>query len=148
MRSVQLCLAMVALVVFIMNPILVGIVAAKTVGLPSGHTIELTQAQVDTMRQQPGVFYSKSIPETLSGQTVVALPGELGGGCIYGDPEALAQAMTNAGAAVGATSATVVGTTTAAVIAGVTVTGIAVGTAAVFATAASSSGATTTPAHP
>ena len=145
MRSVKLCLAIVALAALVMNPFLA---AAKEVALPSGQSIELTQAQVDTMKAQPGVFYSTSNPETLSGQTVVALPGELGGGCIYGTPEALARAMTNAGATVGATSATVVGTTTATVIAGVTVTGIAVGTAAVFATAASSSGATTTPAHP
>ena len=148
MRIIKLCLAMLALVVFIMNPVLVGIAAAKTVGLPSGHTIELTQAQVDTMKAQPGVFYSTSNPDTLSGQTVVALPGELGGGYVYGTPEALAQAMTNAGATVGATSATVVGATTAAVIAGVTVTGVAVGVAATAASAASSSGATTTPAHP
>ena len=145
MRSVNLWLAMVALAGLVMNPFLV---VAKEVALPSGQSIELSQAQVDTMKAQPGVFYSKSVPETLSGQTVVALPGELGGGCIYGTPEALAQAMTNAGATVGATSATVAGATTAAVIAGVTVTGVAVGVAAAVASANSSSGATTTPAHP
>ena len=141
MRSVKLCLAMVALAAFVMNPFLV---AAKDVALPSGQVIELNQSQVDTMKAQPGVFYSKSTPETQSGQAVVTLPGELGGGHLYGTPEALAQAMNKAGATVGATSSTVVSATVGGVIAGVTVTGIAVAGAAAL---ASAGGGTTTPAH-
>jgi hypothetical protein len=133
---------MVALAAFVMNPFLV---AAKDVALPSGQVIELNQAQVDTMKGQAGVFYSKSTPETHSGQAVVTLPGELGGGHLYGTPEALAQAMTNAGATVGATSSTVVGATAAAVIAGATVATVAVVGIGAF---ASAGGGGTAVAHP
>jgi len=138
-----------ALVTFILNPVLAG---AAPVTLPSGKVIELSEAQVATIKSQPGVVFSTAAPETLTNQAVVGLPKELGGGFLYGTPEALAQAFSTAGATVGPPAeafATGGGLSTAAKV------GIAVGAAAVIGGVAAaiagggggSGGGTTTTAH-
>ncbi len=102
-------LLLAAAVAFALNPVVLRVAAAVEVTLPSGQVLELSETQLETIRSQPGVFYSPEHPETLAGQTIVEVPTELGGGFIYGTPAALAQAITKAGAAVGATEETVSG---------------------------------------
>ena len=146
MSKVLLILAMAT---FVLNPVLAG---AAPVTLPSGKVIELSQGQVASIKSQPGVFFSTGAPETLANQAVVGLPNELGGGFLYGTPEALAQAFTTAGAAVGPPAEAFVvggGLSTAAKV------GIAVGAAALIGVGAAalagggggSGGGTTTTAH-
>jgi len=148
-RTVSKVFLILAMVTFVLNPVLAG---AAPVTLPSGKVIELSQGQVATIKSQPGVFFSTAAPETLVNQAVVGLPQELGGGFLYGTPEALAQAFTTAGAAVGPPAEAFVageGLSTAAKI------GIAVGAAAVIGGVAAaiagggggSGGGTTTTAH-
>jgi hypothetical protein len=143
-------LLILATITFAFNPVLAG---AAPVTLPSGKVIELSQGQVATIKSQPGVFFSTGAPETLTNQAVVGLPKELGGGFLYGTPEALAQAFTTAGAAVGPPAeafATAGGLSTAAKV------GIAVGAAAVIGVGAAAlagggggggGGGTTTTSH-
>ena len=88
-----------AVAAFVIHPALVN---AAPVTLPSGKVIELTKEQVETIKSQPGVFFGAQRAEMLGpGEAVVALPAKLGGGFIYGTPEALSQAFATAGAAVG-----------------------------------------------
>jgi hypothetical protein len=148
-RTMSKVFLILAMVTFVLNPVLAG---AAPVTLPSGKVIELSQGQVATIKSQPGVFFSTAAPETLANQAVVGLPQELGGGFLYGTPEALAQAFTTAGAAVGPPAEAFAaggGLSTAAKI------GIAVGAAAVIGGVAAaiagggggSGGGTTTTAH-
>jgi len=109
MNKVRSWLLILAGIAFVLDPVLIGFVNAVEVTLPSGEVLELSDTQVENIKSQPGVFYSPEHPETLAGQTVVELPSELGGGVLYGTPAALAQAITMAGAAVGATEETVGG---------------------------------------
>ena len=109
MNKVRSWLLILAGIAFVLDPVLIGFVNAVEVTLPSGEVLELSDTQLENIKSQPGVFYSPEHPETLAGQTVVELPSELGGGVLYGTPAALAQAITMAGAAVGATEETVGG---------------------------------------
>jgi hypothetical protein len=149
-RTMSKGFLVLAMVTFVLNPVLAG---AAPVTLPSGKVVELSQGQVATIKSQPGVFFSTGAPETLSNQAVVGLPQELGGGFLYGTPEALAQAFATAGAAVGPPAEAFAaggGLSTAAKV-GL----IAVGVAAVVGGAAAalsgggggSGGGTTTTAH-
>jgi len=124
MNKVRSWLLILAGIAFVLDPVLIGFVNATEVTLPSGEVLELSDTQLENIKSQPGVFYSPEHPETLAGQTVVELPSELGGGFLYGTPAALAQAITQAGAAVGATEETVRGPAITAKVVGV-VAGIA-----------------------
>jgi hypothetical protein len=98
-KTARLVLFTVAVTAFVIHPALVN---AAPVTLPSGKVVELTKQQVETIKSQPGVFFGAKRADMLGpGEVVVALPAELGGGVIYGRPEALAQAFATAGAAVG-----------------------------------------------
>ena len=147
MSKVFLILAMVT---FVLNPVLAG---AAPVTLPSGKVVELSQGQVATIKSQSGVFFSTGAPETLVNQAVIGLPKELGGGFLYGTPEALAQAFTTAGAAVGPPAeafATGGGLSTATKV-GIVAVGVAAVVGVIFAAAGGGggggNGGGTTPAH-
>ncbi|UCG20832.1 MAG: hypothetical protein JSU80_14160 [Deltaproteobacteria bacterium] len=74
-------------------------VSAAPVKLPSGIVLDLSQEQVEDIKSQPGVFYGAKRADMLSpGDVVVSLPGELGGGYIYGRPEHLAKGFASVGA--------------------------------------------------
>ena len=74
---------------------------------PSGEAIKLSREQVEIVKKQTGVFYGAEAADMLGpGEVVVALPGELGGGYLYGKPEHLARAFAAAGATVGSVPAT------------------------------------------
>jgi hypothetical protein len=98
-KTVRVLVFALAVTVFVIHPALVN---AAPVTLPSGQVVELTKQQVETIKSQPGVFFGEQRAEMLGpGEVVVPLPAELGGGVIYGLPDALAQAFATAGAAVG-----------------------------------------------
>jgi hypothetical protein len=98
-EPLRVLLFTLAVAAFVIHPTLVH---AAPVTLPSGKVVELTKQQVETIMSQPGVFFGAQRADMLGpGEAVIALPAELGGGFIYGTPEALAQAFTTAGAAVG-----------------------------------------------
>jgi hypothetical protein len=98
-KTVRIVVFTLAVAAFVIHPALVN---AAPVTLPSGKVVELTKQQVATIKSQPGVFFGAQRADMLGpGEAVIALPPELGGGFIYGRPEALAQAFTTAGAAVG-----------------------------------------------
>ena len=141
-----------ALVAFILNPLLAQVARAVEVKLPSGEVLELSESQLEEIRSHPGVFYSADSPEALAGQAVVELPGELGGGFIYGTPSALAQAITEAGAAVGVTgeavSAPISQKTLLWILAGTVVVGGAVAAAAAGGGGGGGNGGNTTPETP
>ena len=74
-------------------------VSAAPVKLPSGIILDLTQEQVDAIKNQPGVFYGAESAEMFSpGDVVLSLPFELGGGYLYGRPEHLASGFSSVGA--------------------------------------------------
>jgi len=81
-------------------------VLAAPVKLPSGIVLDLSQAQVDDIKNQPGVFYGAERADMLSpGDVVVSLPDELGGGYLYGRPEHLAKGFSSVGAIQSTTTA-------------------------------------------
>lgn len=81
-------------------------VLAAPVKLPSGIVLDLSQEQVDDIKNQPGVFYGVKRADMLSpGDVVVPLPDELGGGYLYGRPEHLAKGFSSVGAIQSTTSA-------------------------------------------
>lgn len=97
----------IALVAFVLNPFIVGLLAAAPVSLPSGIVLDLSQQQVDAIKKQPGVFYGANAADMLGpGEVVVTLPDDLGGGYIYGRPEHLSRAFAAAGVTKGTTTAT------------------------------------------
>jgi hypothetical protein len=72
---------------------------AAPVKLPSGIVLDLSQEQVEAIKNQPGVFYGAERADMLSpGDIVVSLPDELGGGYLYGRPEHLARGFSSVGA--------------------------------------------------
>jgi hypothetical protein len=72
---------------------------AAPVKLPSGIVLDLSQEQVEAIKNQPGVFYGAERADMLSpGDIVVSLPDELGGGYLYGRPEHLAKGFSSVGA--------------------------------------------------
>jgi hypothetical protein len=74
-------------------------VFAAPVKLPSGIVLDLSQEQVEAIKNQPGVFYGAERADMLSpGDIVVSLPDELGGGYLYGRPEHLAKGFSSVGA--------------------------------------------------
>ena len=80
-------------------------VSAAPVRLPSGIVLDLTQEQVEAIKNQPGVFYGAESAEMLSpGDVVLSLPDELGGGYLYGRPEHLARGFSSVGAIQSATT--------------------------------------------
>jgi len=88
-----LLLGFMALLLFARNG------SAAPVKLPSGIVLDLTQEQLDGIKEQPGVFYGAETAEMLSpGDVVVSLPEKLGGGHLYGRPEHLARGFSAVGA--------------------------------------------------
>jgi hypothetical protein len=78
------------------NPIELSVVSP--VKLPSGEVIKLTRGQIETIKEQAGVFYGVQAADMLGpGEVVVTVPDELGGGYIYGKPEYLARAFAASG---------------------------------------------------
>ena len=81
-------------------------VLAAPVMLPSGVLLDLSQEQVDNIKNQPGVFYGAKRADMLSpGDVVISLPDELGGGYLYGRPEHLAKGFSSVGAIQSTTTA-------------------------------------------
>lgn len=81
-------------------------VLSAPVKLPSGIVLDLSQEQVDNIRNQPGVFYGAERADMLSpGDVIVSLPDELGGGYLYGRPEHLAKGFSTVGAIQSTTTA-------------------------------------------
>lgn len=81
-----------------------------TIKLSSGKIYKVTKAQVESLKNQPGVQFSETLPEKLAGgQIAVIIPAELGGGYIIGTAQALASAFNSAGITVGLTPAAITG---------------------------------------
>ena len=79
----------------------------------AGKKYPVDQQQVQTLKQQPGVQFSETLPTTLEpGQAIVILPEEFGGGCIVGSAQAIAHALNTVGLTVGITGASLLGTGT------------------------------------
>jgi len=77
------------------------------VRLPSGIVLELSQQQVEAIKEKRGVFFGAEAADMFGpGDVIVSLPTELGGGYIYGRPEHLSQAFASVRATEGTTEAT------------------------------------------
>lgn len=97
----------IALIEFAFNPFSARLATAAPVTLPSGMVLDLSQQQVDAIKDEPGVFYGTEAADMLApGEVVVAVPSELGGGYIYGRPEHLSRAFAASGVTRGTTTAT------------------------------------------
>jgi len=97
----------IAVVEFVLNPFFAGLATAAPVTLPSGMVLDLSQQQVDAIKEEPGVFYGAEAADMLvPGEVVVAVPSELGGGYIYGRPEHLSRAFAASGVTRGPATAT------------------------------------------
>jgi hypothetical protein len=91
-----LLLVLVSCTAFLAIP---GPVFAAPVKLPAGIVLDLSQEQVEAIKNQPGVFYGAEKADMLSpGDVVLSLPDELGGGYLYGRPEHLAKGFSSVGA--------------------------------------------------
>ena len=145
--SYTVWLMFLAMAGIIINPFFSGLASAAPVTLPSGYVLELTKEQLEIIKSQPGVAFSETAPEALSGQVAVAMPGELGGGFIYGTPEALSGAINASGAAIGVAPEMVIasGLSTATKMA--IAIGVAVAVAAGVAAAVSGDGGVTPVSH-
>jgi hypothetical protein len=87
-------------------PVITSYVCAAPVKLPSGIVLDISQKQVEDIKNQPGVFYGAARADMLSpGDVVVSLPDELGGGYLYGRPEHLAKGFSTVGAIQSTTTA-------------------------------------------
>ncbi len=97
----------IALVEFMLNPFFAGLATAAPVTLPSGMVLDLSQQEVNAIKDEPGVFYGAEAADMLvPGEVVVAVPSELGGGYIYGRPEHLSRAFAASGVTRGPATAT------------------------------------------
>ena len=111
MKRLSLIGIVVSLLAFVVNPV---VILAVPVKLPSGKTVEVTQAQIEALKKQPGIQYSNTLPTSLpEGKIAVAIPKELGGGYLIGTPEAIASGFNAVGVTVGLTAAEVGGVTAA-----------------------------------
>lgn len=94
--------------------------AVPVMTLANGTQVTMTQAQLAALSAQPGV--STVVTEAAAkaalaaGQTqmYIAVPAQLGGGFLIGEPAALAAAMNTVGITTGATAAGLTGATAAA----------------------------------
>lgn len=103
-------LVVVAVWAFVLSPLLRGVAQAVPVRLPSGRVVDITQAQLEALKTQPGIQVVQTIPEKLAANAIVVpLPAELGGGYIIGTPQAVALALNTVGVTVGATAVTIGG---------------------------------------
>lgn len=129
MRRINVLLTIVAFLAFVVNSTAVSVWADEgtaTVKLRSGKTYQVTKAQIESLKKQPGIEFSEVLPGKLpKGQMAVAIPEELGGGYIIGTSEAIASAFNAAGITVGLTAAAVSGTATiVAGVLGATIAGV------------------------
>jgi len=114
MKKIKIFLFMVAAVSFLVNPMVLPVQSANEsakIKLRSG-TYEVTKKQVEDLKKQPGIQFSKDLPPSLpKKEIVVAIPDELGGGYIIGTGEAIASAFNTVGITTGLTAAAVTGVT-------------------------------------
>jgi len=116
MKKIKNFVAILAILCFLGCPLLSKANAA-TIATPSGKSFNVTKAQIEVMKTQPGVQFSSALPAQLpAGQVAVSIPAELGGGYIIGTPAAVANAFNEAGITTGLTAAGVAGLSTAALI--------------------------------
>lgn len=105
------CLA-VALLGFVVNPMVVAVQAANEyaeIKLPSGKTFKVTKDQIETLKKQPGIKFSKEATPGNLDEVFVKIPEELGGEYIIGTPEAIASAFNTAEITVGLTAEAILG---------------------------------------
>ncbi len=96
---------------------------AAKIKLPSGKVYKVTKVQIESLKNQPGIRFSQSLPTAVEkGVMAVQVPTELGGGYILGTPSAIASAFNAAGITVGLTAGALTATT--ATIAGISVASI------------------------
>jgi hypothetical protein len=91
--------------------------AVPVMTLANGTQVSMTQAQVASLGAQPGVTTvateaaAKAALAAGQSQMYIALPAQLGGGFLVGEPAALAAGMNAAGITTGATAASLTGAT-------------------------------------
>lgn len=108
----QVFVAMIALIGLVVNPVLVSAQAAEeaAIKLPSGKSYKVTRTQVESLKTQPGIQFSETLPaEIAKGNVAVAIPEELGGGYLIGTSQAIAVAFNTVGITVGLTAAAISG---------------------------------------
>ena len=105
-NRLQFGILLLPLVLSMLELGLISPVSAAPVTLPSGVILDVTREQVEAIKRQPGVFFGAEGAHMLStGDVVVALPDDLGGGYLYGRPEHLAKAFDAVGATQGSAEA-------------------------------------------
>ena len=122
-EKIVVCSIMIVALLGMTTPIQVGAAEQATikVGIKS-YTV--TDQQINTIKSQPGIEFSKELPKKLPASHIaVAVPEQLGGGYLIGSKEVIAAAFNTAGVTVGLTAAAII--TEAQIVAGVAVVTLA-----------------------